>query len=390
MITFIHTADWQLGKPFARVQDVAKRSRLQQERIEGIRRVGDVVRERQARFVLVAGDLFDSPTPTKTVVAQALGVIGEISVPVYAIPGNHDHGGIGSLWQQPFFVSEHRARAPNLHLLLDARPLEREDAVIIPCPLLRRQQTTDPTGWVRGHDFAACGDRPRILLAHGSVATFGTQADPDDTAGPPNVIDLDALPAAEIDYVAVGDWHGFRQAGPKAWYSGTHETDRFPKGGQQPGHVACVTASRGGSPVVEAVRTGVLDWLEARLDLGDDAARQCEDALTAVTRAAGFDRCLVDLAITGRVALAARRELDGVLDAWSHRLLRLDVRDDVVLVPSPDELRELTERVGDPIVSRVATELVSRIAAGGADVEDAREAVHVLHALCRRTEEASA
>jgi DNA repair exonuclease SbcCD nuclease subunit len=389
MLTFIHTADWQLGKPFARVQDVAKRSRLQQERIEGIRRIGDVVRQRQARFVLVAGDLFDSPTPTKTVVAQALGVIGEIPVPVYAIPGNHDHGGIGSLWEQPFFVSEHRARAPNLHLLLEPRLLERDDAVIIPCPLLRRQQSTDPTAWARGLDVTASGDRPRILLAHGSVATFGSQADPDDTAGPPNVIDLDALPAAEIDYVAIGDWHGFRQAAPKAWYSGTHETDRFPKEGQQPGHVACVTVSRGGRPVVEPVRTGRLDWLEATLDLGQDAARQCEDALTAVTRTAGFDRCLVDLAITGRVSLAARRDLDGVLDAWSHRLLRLDVRDDVVLVPSPAELRELTERAGDPIVSRVATELVSRIAAGAADVEDAREAVHVLHALCRRAEEAS-
>jgi len=32
--TFLHTADWQLGKPYARVNDVAKRSRLQTERFE--------------------------------------------------------------------------------------------------------------------------------------------------------------------------------------------------------------------------------------------------------------------------------------------------------------------------------------------------------------------
>lgn len=389
MITFIHTADWQLGKPFASVPDVAKRSRIQQERLEGIRRLRDVVQEKQPRFVLVAGDLFDSPTPTKTIVAQALGVIGEIPVPVYAIPGNHDHGGVGSLWEQAFFVSEHRTRAPNLHLLLDRRPLERDDAVILPCPLLRRQETTDPTAWIRGLDFTTFGNRPRIVLAHGSVGTFGSQADADDTAGPPNVIDLDALPAAEIDYVALGDWHGFKMAGPKAWYSGTHETDRFPKSGQQPGHVACVTASRGGLPAVEPSRTGRLAWLEAALELDDDGPQRCEDALAALTQSAGFDRCLLDLSLGGCVSLAARRKLDGVLDAWAHRLLQLDVRDDVAVAPSADEIRDLTERADDPILSRVAVELVRRIAAGGDDAGDAREAVNILHGLCRRQQEAS-
>ena len=388
MLTFLHTADWQLGKPFASVQDVAKRSLIQQERIEAIRRIRDVVREKRPRFVLVAGDLFDSPTPTKTVVAQALGVIGEIPVPIYAIPGNHDHGGIGSLWEQPFFVSEHRARAANLHVLLERRPVERDDAVILPCPLLHRQETTDPMAWIRDLDATLFGDRPRIVLAHGSVGTFGSQADADDTAGAPNVLDLDALPTGEIDYVALGDWHGFRQVGPKAWYSGTHETDRFPKGGQQPGHVACVTAVRGGSPSVEPVRTGRLAWLEAALDLGDDGPRQCEAALDGLTKDAGFDRCLLDLSLGGRVSLAARRELDSVLEAWSHRLLRLDVHDDVTLVPSEDEIRSLTERANDPIVSRVAADLVARMEAGGVEADDARAAVNILHWLCRQEEAA--
>ncbi len=33
-MTFLHTADWQLGKPYARVADVTKRGRLQNERFE--------------------------------------------------------------------------------------------------------------------------------------------------------------------------------------------------------------------------------------------------------------------------------------------------------------------------------------------------------------------
>lgn len=389
MTTFIHTADWQLGKPFAGIRDAAKRTLVQQERIEAIRRIRQAVVARQASFVVVAGDLFDSPTPTKTVVAHALGVIGEIPVPVYAIPGNHDHGGHGCLWEQPFFVSEHRTRAPNLHVLLDRAPVERDNAVILPCPLLQRQATTDPTAWIRGLDLAAFGDRPRIVLAHGSTGTFGSQADGEDVAGPANVVALDSLPLDEIDYVALGDWHGFRQAGPKAWYSGTHETDRFPKAGQLPGQVACVTVSRGGMPVVEPIPTGRLAWVETALDVGDDAPTRVEETLAAATRGAGFDRCLVDLAVGGRVSLAARRELDRVVESWAHRLLRLDVRDSVTLVPSADEIHELVARADDPIISRVAEALVSRIEAGDTEADDAREAINMLHSLCRQATEAT-
>lgn len=382
MTSFLHTADWQLGRPFAGVADVAKRSLIQQERIEAIRRIRDAVITRQAAFVLVAGDLFDSPSPTKTVVAQALGVIGEIPVPVYAIPGNHDHGGPGCLWEQPFFVAEHQTRAPNLHVLLERRPIERDDAVILPCPLSRRHESTDPTAWVRDLDFDSFDERPRILLAHGSAGSFGSQADGEEVAGPPNRLTLESLPVAEIDYIALGDWHGFTEVGPKAWYSGAHEIDRFPKEGQRPGHVAFVTASRRGPPVVEAIPTGRLAWLHLGCDLGDDGPARLEQALAAATTAAGFDRCLVDLSLTGRVSLEARRQLDGVLDSWSHRLLRLDVDDGVMLSPSADEIRELMERADDPIIARVAAELVRLMNAGDAAADDAREAVNILHGLC--------
>lgn len=110
---FVHTADWQLGKPFGRVTDQQKRSRLQQERIEVIKRIGQVAGEYEAEFVLVAGDLFDSRSADRTTVSAACGAMGQIGVPVFIIPGNHDHGGPGSVWQQEFFLREQAALAPN-------------------------------------------------------------------------------------------------------------------------------------------------------------------------------------------------------------------------------------------------------------------------------------
>ena len=118
MTTFLHTADWQLGKPYGAVADLEKRVALQDERFAAISRIGNAVRDHGAAFVVVAGDLFDSPSPSRAVVSRACSAIGQLGVPVYVIPGNHDHGGPLGPWDQPFFTQERDQLAPNLHVLL--------------------------------------------------------------------------------------------------------------------------------------------------------------------------------------------------------------------------------------------------------------------------------
>jgi DNA repair exonuclease SbcCD nuclease subunit len=415
-ITVLHTADWQLGKPFASVTDPMKRARVQLERFEAIRRTTAIARDRQASFVIVAGDLFDSPTPTHETISAALGAIAEIGVPVFAIPGNHDHGGPDSLWEQEFFVREKSRLAPSFHLL-DARTPTNvalrdggdgpRNVILLPCPLLRRHEPDDPTAWIRDLDFSAFGDAPRIVIAHGSTMSFGAAAghhhgDDDDQGGPTgtNTIAIDRLPLDEIDYIALGDFHGPMAAGPKAAYSGTPEIDRFPKEGQEPGHVACVTVARGAVPTVAAVRTGRFRWLTREVNLdatGSDAAdaygpAYLDDVLTQATEPQspgepGFDGCLADVRLTGTVSLAGRVELDRVIESWQARLLRLDLADDVQIAPTPDEIHDLTARPDDPIIARIATELVRRLEAGeaGGDLEVVRQALHILHGLAHTT-----
>lgn len=415
-ITFIHSADWQLGKPFASIADPAKRVRVQQERIEAIRRIGGVVRECQAQCVVVAGDLFDSPTPTHATISAALGAIAEIGVPVVAIPGNHDHAGPESFWEQPFFQRERSRLAPNFHLLTTRAPhiitfrdrAEDEASVaLLPCPLLRRHEPDDPTTWLRSYDFSQIGDIPRIVIAHGSTISFtavgGSTHDDDDhgNARAANTIALDRLPLDEIDYIALGDFHGFSAAGPKAWYAGTPEIDRFPKTGQEPGHVARVTVGRGNTPTVAAIRTGRLRWLAVNVTLDAAAANagdqheptmhgpaSVDDALAQATQPRaegepGFDGCLVDASISGTVSLAGRAELDTILESWEARLVRLELDDSVRVAPTLDEIHDLAARSDDPIISRVAAELVQRLEAGGPDneLDVIRQALFMLHAL---------
>ena len=93
----LHTADWQIGKPYRWVDDGQKQARLQQERVEVVGRIAEIVRREQVDAVLVAGDLFDSSTEPAATVMEVLEVVGSMSCPVLVIPGNHDHGGIGGI-----------------------------------------------------------------------------------------------------------------------------------------------------------------------------------------------------------------------------------------------------------------------------------------------------
>ena len=57
------------------------------------------------------------------------------------------------------------------------------------------------------------------------------ETDDEDLSGQPNFIDLDRLSAHDVDYVALGDWHGFVHAGGKAWFFKLRMADKSELGG---------------------------------------------------------------------------------------------------------------------------------------------------------------
>ncbi len=381
---FLHTADWQLGKPFASINDEAKRHRLQQERVHAIQRMARLVRENDPAFLLVAGDLFDSPHVTKTTVSTACGAIGSLKVPVLVIPGNHDHGGPGSIWEQEFFLREQQQLAPNLRVLLKAEPVVLDSAVIFPAPLLRRHESLDPTAWIRQAvlDPSLPADLPRIVLAHGTIQGFGSVQDDDD--GGRNVvnwIDLASLPADAIDYIALGDWHGTKQVGPKAWYSGTPEIDRFPKGdGNDPGNILKVTVSRGGAPQVEKISTGRFAWKEQAFHFTDDSSLDLFSSQLDELIGQNGDEHLLLLTLEGSLGIAASDHLEKILESLESRLVRLKLDSRVTIAPSEEEIANLTRRTEDPLIATVATELVSRSQGDTEDATIVRLALRELHA----------
>jgi DNA repair exonuclease SbcCD nuclease subunit len=383
-VTFLHTADWQLGKPFASVADDAKRHLLQQERLHAIRGLGELIESSGAAFVLVAGDLFDSPQVTKATVSAACTAIGLLKVPVVVIPGNHDHGGPGSIWEQEFFRRESQQLAKNLRVVLGSEPVILEEAVLFPAPLLRRHDSGDPTAWIRAavEEPSLPQDLPRIVLAHGTIQGFGSVlTDEEDGAIVVNWIDLSRLASDGIDYIALGDWHGTKQVGPKAWYSGTPEIDRFPKGGEyDPGNVLRVTVSRGAAPQAERLRTTRLSWKNLAFRFNEDGDLDRFAASFDEEVGTSGDTHLLSLLLEGSLGIAAASRLEEVLESWESRLVRLKLDHRVIIAPSVEEISALTQRAEDPLISNVAAQLVARIAGDDEDAAIARLALRELHA----------
>jgi DNA repair exonuclease SbcCD nuclease subunit len=384
----IHTADWQIGKPFGGIADPDKRAAARKARIDAVDRIAAHARVHDVAAVLVAGDLFDSTGPERGAVLQTCAALGRIPCPVVVIPGNHDHGGPGSIWHQNYFRDALQQYAPRVIVALDDSPVALPGAVVFPCPLLRRSESFDAAARLR--DGAVLRSAPagvaRIVLAHGTVLDFSggvadpSAADEDADAGAASFLDLAALPHAELDYIALGDWHGRRQVHPKAWYSGTHEPDRFPKNADYvSGSALLVDVQRGQLPIVQPLPSGALHWHVVEYTLhGADAVADLRADLFA--RLGGrVQEDLIDLRLNGSLSLAARAALDAVLAEFDALLLRFDVDDRTVLDPSDEEIEALTQHVADPMLARIAARLHEEMRAGGADADDARLALRELH-----------
>lgn len=381
-LTFIHTADWQIGKPFASIADEEKRQRLRQVRLEAITRLGEVATTSQAEFILVSGDLFDSPTVTETTLSAALAQIGKVGVPVYAIPGNHDHGGPGSVWSRTYFQREREALAPNFQLLTEGAPIEIDHAVLLPCPLMRRHEPADTTEWLRELDWASIADKPRIVLAHGGAHGFTTEADDEETGRTANRIALDLLPADEIDYIALGDWHGTKEVTARAWYSGALEQDRFPKGEDyQAGNALVVTCTRGSNPAVSVERCGSVGWHREAITFTDDAALSSFDQRIATLVGTRVGQDVLELRIDGTLGFAAITELRERLASLQGRLICLKLTDKVSLAPTDEELEALTNRPADPLIARVAVRLRELSEGAGEEAPAARLALRELYRM---------
>lgn len=330
MHRFLHSSDLHLGRQFGQFPAEVSVP-LAEARFDVIGALAAAARGAGASSVLLAGDTWDSETPSDRVLRQSLDrFAAETDIHWYLLPGNHDPIGHGALWSR---LAE--AGVANLTPLTEALPHEISQGVwLLPSPCTRIAALGDPTEWMA--QAATPEGAHRIGLAHGSVLSFG-EADADSVISPNRARD------AGLDYLALGDWHGWLAFGDRTLYAGTPEPDRFREGS---GCAACVTLEGGDRlPGITQARISKFQWLEAEIDVASEAA-----PAEALDRLLQGDIALSDTILSLRLSGTVRPELrstwvQAVEDTGlSLRHLRLDDSALVSLVAAED--LDLIDRQG--------------------------------------------
>lgn len=257
VLKLLHTADWHLGRRFPRFGIEAGKT-LTRARRDVLERIFLEAERCHVDAVLCAGDLFDTPQPDEDFKSALLQVLTRLkwkNRPVFLLPGNHDPLVPESVWKDPAF----RKALPDFVHVVDQELLEvalPNDCVLFAVPCLSRAGQKDPTALIPQR---AEGDtRVRVGLVHGSTFDAGDWK----TNFP---ISKDAAVERGLDYLAIGDTHGFRfvppdRKVPPTIYPGTPEQTAFDE--QDAGHVALVFINRSRQALVQKRAVGQWKWEE--------------------------------------------------------------------------------------------------------------------------------
>src|SRR6187399_2060423 len=145
MVRFIHTADLQLGMT-RRFLDEDAQARYAQARIDALVSIGELAAREDARFVVVAGDVFETNRVRPRTVGRALEAMAAIPVPVLLLPGNHDPLDAASVYRSPTLT---RARPPNVMVIESSDPIDApgaEGIQVVGAPWLSKRPLEDLAG----------------------------------------------------------------------------------------------------------------------------------------------------------------------------------------------------------------------------------------------------
>jgi DNA repair exonuclease SbcCD nuclease subunit len=313
MYRFLHSSDLHLGKRFGTLPEDL-RGRLREARHGALARLAQQARDNGASAILLAGDTFDTETPTPAILRQALNEMGQHSDLTWVmLPGNHDSLLADQLWDAA------RTAVPgNVVLATEAAPIALGESItLLPAPCTARRPGRDLTDWMTG--VATPTGTLRIGLAHGPIQNFS-----EDGAGS-EVIAPNRAALSGLDYLALGDWHGQIAVNERTFYSGAPEPDRFKH--DKPGSALLVSiVGAGQSPVVNPVPIANFTWQRMPLDL-----LSSEDSVEAFSvllpEAALRRQTLLQVTLSGRTSLAARARLTAAIDHVSPEFAHLELSD---------------------------------------------------------------
>ncbi|MGA8988751.1 metallophosphoesterase family protein [Aeromicrobium sp.] len=361
---FVATADWQLGMTAHYLGDEA-RPRFAQARIDAIRSIGRVAAERDAAFILVCGDVFESNQLDRAVVARTFDALADVTVPVWLLPGNHDPLDAASIYRSREFVEGCPA---HVHVL-DTPGLHTVDhgVEIVAAPWFSKAPLTDLVAAALA-DVEPRDGIVRIVAGHGTVLGI----DRDNPAG----INEDDLTAAihsgRADFAVLGDRHSTTRVTDRIWYPGAPEVTSRRE--DDPGNVLVVDVD-GTSVTVDPVPVGTWSYVHHRAELS--SAADVDELERWLAELPAKHRTAVWLSLTGALSIGEKARLDTILDAARDLFALVDLwerHSDLVVTPADGEFGDL----GLTGFARAAVDELTRLLEQD-DAQTARDALGLLY-----------
>lgn len=216
MLKLLHLADVHLGAKFVELgpKGLEQRSKL----VKTFSTLPSVVKQKGTELVLIAGDLFDSPFPSKESIDTVNKVIAELvkqGIFVAISAGTHDYLTPGSV----FTSGQIDTSSENVVIFSEPKPTTHLFTKLNVAVSARSLDSN------RSHHSPLEGLSPdpkadlNIAMAHGSVMLPGLKIPKDDW-----LMQSEELSSAPFDYIALGHWHSLKEmVKGKAWYPGSPE-----------------------------------------------------------------------------------------------------------------------------------------------------------------------
>ena len=255
MLKLVHTADWHLGRTVPQLP--GGRGAQARPRAPGGARphLADLADRHAADAVLCAGDLFDEPDPGRLVGARPRRRCAKAGSarPVFLLPGNHDPLTSDSVWtKEPSSAACFRTGSTSSIATTSAHLPQRRRALCGAVPIESRPARSDR------HASRSRARRRAHPHRHGPRQHLRRRGLADELSDP------SPTPLFErgLDYLAIGDTHGFRfvppdRTVPPTIYPGAPEPTAFDE--QEPGHVAVVFINRRRVATVRPERVAQVD-----------------------------------------------------------------------------------------------------------------------------------
>ena len=349
--------------------------RFAQARIDAISQLGRLAADRDADFIVVAGDVFESNQLQRETVGRARAALRALPVPVFLLPGNHDPLDASSIFADPEFSDP----GGPIAVIRDTKPLGVpgiDGVEVCGAPWRSKHPVGDLCGELLDQ-LDPVADGVRIAVCHGQVDSLA----PDTSR--PGTIRLGTAEAAladgRIHYLALGDRHSVTDVGDsgRIWYSGAPVATDFEESAPNRALLVELEGERGCRVEELAVGEWHFHARQCALNGSEDVARLAHWLETLPHR----ERRIVKLGFTGSINLATAAQLERLLSDQAPLFASLKRRSRTTdLVVTPDQLdsdsvalegyareawEELLDAAGDDPEAAAALRLFYRLSRQG-------------------------